>query len=361
MTERSAARSRCLRRAALSVLGISAALFLTLLTAPRAKACGGFFDRKAFEGGRRPSLAYEQALIVFDAEHRREHFVREIAFRAARDSFGFVVPTPARPEVAALKTSPFASLRSDFPFERKGFGAGLRLGAGGGGMAPGKGRGVQILEITKVGSFTAFVLAATDEAALGKWLAKNGFVSTPRTDAWLAHYVKLKFFYVAMRYDPPKDSAAKESAPQTKAETMRISFDTPLPYYPYFEPEPASPPAASDPRLLEVWLVSHAAFVPVAVREQAGRARWVRPLATGQSYDSDNRERLTSALGTEAALLPRSAAPLRVGRFMDQKRSRTGFGDIVFVPAEKRAFDEQTRRQLGPLLPIVDPKLMAAR
>src|SRR5262245_1813871 len=97
---------------------IAAALVAVLCSLPSpADACGGFFSRAAIEGQRRPSLAYEQTLIVFDAEKRREHFVREVVFERAREPFGFVVPAPARPEVATVEKSPFADLRASYPFE----------------------------------------------------------------------------------------------------------------------------------------------------------------------------------------------------------------------------------------------------
>lgn len=332
------------------------------LFASRADACGGFFGRTAREGERRPSLAYEQALIVFDAERRREHFVREVVFREALQPFGFVVPTPTRPEVAALKKSPFASLRTDFPFESLDTKGGLRPGSMGGGA--GAAHKVQVLEIAKVGSFTAFVLAANDAKALASWLARNGLSSTPQTDAWLAHYVKLKFFYVAMRYDPPSrsgDTLPPDPA-RTLSEAMRISFDTPLPYYPYFEPEPAPQTGPRPPRLLELWLVAKESFVPVAAQEHGARTRWVRPLAAGRSYGGNNREALERALGSDSKLLPAAVPsgdfPLQVQRFMDQKRSRVGFGDVVFVPAQKIELDAPARTRLAPLLALLDPRLL---
>ncbi|HMJ13900.1 MAG TPA: DUF2330 domain-containing protein [Polyangiaceae bacterium] len=334
-------------RVAASALAL---LLASFIAAGDALACGGFFSRAATEGARRPSLAYEQTLIVFDAESRREHFVREVVFRAAREPFGFVVPTPARPEVASVKASPFQALRTDFPFEAAPKGGLRGLGTSGAGIAPGMGGGgVQVLETSKVGSFTAFVLAADNDQALAGWLKKNGFASTPQSDAWLAHYVKLKFFYVAMRYELPKSGAS----PSTKAETVRISFDTPLPYYPYLEPAAAANEPARAERLLDLWLVSRDVFVPVSAREREGKLEWVRPLASGERYAGSN---LSHTLGGEAKLLP--AGDLRVLRFMDQKRSRAGFGDIVFVPAAKQSLDPEARARLVSLLPILDPRLL---
>ncbi len=319
-----------------------------------AEACGGFFSPRRIAGNRKPSMAYEQTLIAFDPGSRREHFVREVTFRRSRERFGFVVPTPSRPEVAAVKQSPFRDLLDAFPFtwmERHPIGHGG--GGSGSGYGRGAGAGVRVLEVTRVGSFTAFVLAATDERALSNWLAQNGLVSTPEADRWLAHYVRMQFFYVAMRYEPP----GGESRPETKAETMRISFDTPLPYYPYFEPEPPAGQAADPERLLEIWLVSTEEFVPVAARTHDDRVRWVQPFAEGEKFLEDQRAVLEPIVG--AALLPAQGTPI-VQRFMDQKVSRAGFGDVLFVPRNTTTPDAALRSSLLHALPILDPSLAEA-
>jgi hypothetical protein len=206
----------------LPLLAFAAVLLVTSL----AYACGGFFSRKVV-GARKPSLAHERTLIVFDEEKRREHFVREVVFRAATEPFGFVVPAPSRPEVASLK-SPFETLEGHFPFEERAP-RGLQVRAGGGAPTRSK-SAVQVLEVKQVGSFRSFVLAASDPKALSEWLSSNGFSTTPESDRWLAHYVRLQFFYVAMRYDPP--AGTRPDTERTLAETVHISFDTPLPYYP---------------------------------------------------------------------------------------------------------------------------------
>src|ERR1043165_6357879 len=105
-----------------------------------ARACIEVFGQEVSESDRRPSLAYEQTLIVYDAEKRREHFVREVVFSASRQPFGFVVPTPSRPEVAKVKKSPFAKLRDEFPFRRPH--------PGGRVAAAGMEDSVEVLEVT---------------------------------------------------------------------------------------------------------------------------------------------------------------------------------------------------------------------
>jgi hypothetical protein len=338
----------------LSALDAVACAVLTTIQSD-ASACGGFFSRSTLEGPRRPSLAYEQTLIVFDDQKQRQHFIREVAFKTSNEAFGFVVPTPTRPDVGAVKHSPFAELRRRFPFRRDPVGSfGKGAGSGFGSGAPrGGGGGVTVLEKKTVGSFTAFVLAADDEKALASWLKKHQLVSTPEADVWLAHYVKMKFFYVAMRYNPPKGGVKATSS--VSAETMRISFDTPVAYYPYFEPNPPKGVSGTEQRMLELWFASARQAVPVAARTESSAAKWVRPMAEGVQH-ANARGALDAALSTDAKLLPEGE--IQVQTFMDQKRSRAGFGDVLFVAKEKRALSDEQKQKLGPLLPILDPSLM---
>jgi hypothetical protein len=327
----------------IAVLGVVCACVVLLAKPELARACGGFFNPAKAKDQRKPALAYEQTLIIFDSQKRREHFVREVVFRTSRQRFGFVVPTPTRPEVARVAASPFPRLRALFRFENLDIGTGSGQGFGAG-MPRGK---VKVLEVKKVGSFTAFILSADDATALADWLKKNQLVSSPEADVWLAHYVKMKFFYVAMRYDPP---AKEEAVGRTTSETMRISFDSELAYYPYFEPDPPGGRAPEDPRMLDVWYVADSRSVPVATRSEGKKLTWVRPFQEGIFYPKA-RPNLTIALGDDAKLLPEGELVLQ--RFIDQKRSRVGFGDVVFVPAEASKKPNDSRSLIG----VLDPAL----
>jgi len=52
------------------------------------------------EAGSAPSPSVERVLLLYDDEHRTEHFVREVRFEGASSTFAFVVPTPTCPELA---------------------------------------------------------------------------------------------------------------------------------------------------------------------------------------------------------------------------------------------------------------------
>jgi hypothetical protein len=336
----------CIAKAFL--LALLVAVFGTALlgaTLGIARACGGFFSRKASASPRRPSLSYERALIVYDQEKRREHFVREVVFRDAQEPFGFVVPTPSRPEVAGMK-SPFDALEQAFPFDDT---LGLVAGSRGGGVPRAAGA-VRVLEQKRVGSFTSFVLAADDGGALAKWLDQNGLVTTKETEPWLARYVRLGFFFVAMRYEPPR--ATPGTTPRTGAETVRLSFDTPVAYYPYFEPDAPSGAAPVASRMLELWYASQRRGVPVSARNAGGTVTWVRPMEAGRQFSTTADPLLRRGFGPAHELLPKP--PLVIQRFIDQKRTRAGFGDILFVPDAPSAPHVELLR---PLFSLLDPTL----
>jgi hypothetical protein len=334
----------------LAVTGLSS---LVALTAPAlADACGSFFRARAVDPEQTPSLSREKVLLIHDAKLRRQHFIREVAFTRAHEPFGFVVPTPTRPEIGEVANTPFTELRTRFPFAPAPRSDSKSSGGGG---RQASSAGVEVLEVAQVGSFTAFVLAADDADALGRWLADNHLVSNPASDAWLAHYVELGFFYVAMRYDPP-DSPGPDLSGSVIAETIRISFASPLPYYPYLEPTRPELEAEGKPRLLELWYVGSEPVVPVATRERDGVSAWVQPLQRGRS-DRDARDALVRTLDPElSVLLP--SGPLLVQTFQDQKRSREGFGDVLFAFSEPVARTPEFEAELEPLLGLLDPALI---
>jgi hypothetical protein len=328
------------------------ALTLAMITwfTPIASACGAFFSIRTLSPEQRPSLAREKVLIIHDAVHGQQHFIREVAFRKADETFGFVVPTPTRPEVAKVEKNPFGKLRERFPFKpepRATMGVGKPYGG-----PSGSWEGVEVLSVEKIGSFTAFVLAATDANALAGWLKENQLTSTPETDRWLEHYVRMGFYYVAMRYDPPARPQAEDDA-GIAAETIRVSFATPIAYYPYLEPEHKR--ADASPRLLELWYVGTDPVIPVA---RVG-SNWTRPMMAGKDYER-KRESVEASLDDELEeLLP--SGELVVQTFQDQKLNRHGYHDILFAFAKPKQLTSEQLAALEPLLGILDPTLIEAQ
>jgi hypothetical protein len=83
----------------------TAATLAVLLSARSAWPCASAPPRGHWVG-----ILDEQALIVWDAEARQQHFVRRARFDADAPSFGFLVPTPTRPMLAEAPDAIFDAL-----------------------------------------------------------------------------------------------------------------------------------------------------------------------------------------------------------------------------------------------------------
>jgi hypothetical protein len=330
------------------------AAVLCLAPLPHARACGMFVPSLKVKAP--PRMEQERTLIVWDASTRRQQFVREVRFANTGElPFGFIVTTPSRPEVNDVKSAPFDALETSFPHTLldtpdeharapgskggdEGFGRGAPAGAG----PP-----VQVLEKKRVGDFTSFVLAATDGKALGDWLKKNQFRASEAGQRWIDRYVKLGFFFVALRYEGKKQKAADGEGLVSR--TVRLSFDTALPYYPYHEPDDAPEQRG---RELQVWLVTQGLHQPLAPHVSGGEVSIHRAWSEGTRYDASPSE-IASAFGTELASLVPSGA--RVMTFGDWKEHRHGFGDLVLAPATPEGCDAACVNARRPLMALLDP------
>lgn len=336
-------------RSAALVLGVFAAsIALGFVPEQPAEACGAFFAKDA-DPSRRPSLSVERVLILHDPSAQTEHFIREVVFRGGKDPFGFVVPTPTKPQVFKVEVSPFDGFERAFPFVQPpprppDRGSGPDAAPAGSGVAS-----VDVLEVKKVGSFTAFVLAASDAKALQGWLNDNGLTSTAENDAWLAGYVAREFFYVAFRYEPG-DAASTEAL---KAETVRVTFSTPVGFYPYREPSHALGTTTAE-RVVALWYASPAPVVPVSLGKDGDTEVWVKPFKEGWSRRDVPFVALTQYLGPEEDKLVPAVQAMSVQPFEDQKTTRPEFGDVVFLPAAGLPRDQRERAKR--LLDLITPQ-----
>src|SRR5258708_5932786 len=55
--------------------------------------------------------ADQTVIIVWDAATHTQHFIRQASFKSDADDFGFLVPTPARPELSESGNSAFPFLQ----------------------------------------------------------------------------------------------------------------------------------------------------------------------------------------------------------------------------------------------------------
>jgi hypothetical protein len=189
-------------------------------------------------------IADEEALIAWNAETKTEHFVRRASFRSSSDAFGFIVPTPSKPELGEVDVALFdalaENLRPPVVYETSGYdvGAGCSYLAASRSMSAAGADGaaapaVRVLDEQRVAGFDAVVLSADEPAALALWLKDRGFAQGPSLTEWLTPYVSNKWILTAFKI------ANRNRGTETRVigtSAVRMTFKTDRPFYPYREP-----------------------------------------------------------------------------------------------------------------------------
>jgi hypothetical protein len=293
-----------------------------------ASACG-----VAYPPGQYVELEAERVVIVWDPATHTEHFIREPTFSGDPKSFGFFVPTPAKPAVVKESPEILGRVSALIPPQQV-------AGAEAPGAVAAAGGAVEVLQRVTIDDFELVTLKTDDEAALGGWLSKNGFVDKPSLRRWAGTYVAKGWLINAMRYAPPPGADAAKHSVQTP--TLRFSFRTDEPFYPYTEP-PADEddrkayfaklsPAAPSPRRskLDLYLVAPTSMTFPAAPGQRG------PVLSAVAHVSSAA--LTEALGDTSAwgFSPRSRAEWSVS-YLSEHEPRAATADLIFRPYDAGA------------------------
>lgn len=242
---------------------LSIALMVTSLEA-RARACA-----PAPMAGQAVAIAGEEALIVWDEATHTEHFVRRASFRTAARDFGFLVPTPTAPTLAAAPDRIFATLeaqlrpavRYERPLEVEvsAFCLGMFFlrGSAHDTVRVAAQQQVRVLGSQRVAGYDAVVLEADSASALADWLREKGYEQRPSLLEWLRPYVDAHWKITAFRIAAPDASAGAIAGAGLDTEAVRMSFRTERPFYPYREPsDQRAAGAESYARTLRVYVVS---------------------------------------------------------------------------------------------------------
>lgn len=265
--------------------------------------------------GEHVDVAEESAVIVWEPDTKTEHFIRRATFRGEARDFGFLVPTPSVPVLARVDDSVFDRMHEKTtrrtvyrtkkeidwtpllltPFAIRNRAETTTAGAP-----------VQVLSTQTVGGYEAAILEATDAAALNKWLADNGYATTPDLTEWLEVYVRQGWILSAFKIDKGQDTiTARTSA-------VRMSFVTDRPFFPYREPA-SQREGASEPRLLKVWFVG-----PERMTGRVGEQSW-----PGEMFWSESIRDLELG-GVKVAPTARMTA------FVDRATPRPGIDELWF-------------------------------
>jgi hypothetical protein len=270
----------------------------------------------------------EQALIAWDPQTRVEHFVRRASFYSDAADFGFLVPTPAPPELAEAPDAVFVALNMAIQPEvvrRTGwrleptilvlypFFLRMRAGAPESPRMIGATAPVRVLEEKRVAGYDAAVLQADDVPGLLRWLKEHNYASRPDLQEWLKPYVEKRWTITAF----------KVAGVATQA--VRMSFGTERPFFPYREPADQRQ-GPTQPRELLVYLIALGRMEGTIGADQF----WSRELLYAAPKDG-----LGALL---AATLPSTAVTSGswLNAFRDRASPRPGVDDLFFAPATSR-------------------------
>ncbi len=264
--------------------------------------------------------ADEEAVIVWDAEHHVEHFIRRAVFRSTAKAFGFLVPTPTQPKLGEVPDRVFDELgwaiAPKVRIERSGFEPGCicMLGGGASKHADGVKGPVHVLQTAHVAGFDATTVVADDTDALAGWLESHGFERSPALVDWLATYVKARWTITAFVVASDESDAQRYDV-ATRA--VHMTFSTDRPFYPYREP----PTTSQLPRLLRVYLLADQRFAATFAEQPwtAGKLVFAAPLVT------------PVALAAIAPDHPFATV------FEDTSAPRIGTDEVYFAPSADRS------------------------
>jgi uncharacterized protein DUF2330 len=298
------------------------------------------------------SILAEQALIVWDPVARRQHFIRRARFESSAPDFGFLVPTPAPPELSeapdavferlheaiqpevvhrtGLRPLPFALLALPFMFFQRGAamdGAGMPVTA----AAPQARPPVRVLDEKRVAGYDAVVLQADDAPALLRWLEDHKYDARPELREWLRAYVDQHWTITAF----------KVAGGSVSTQAVRMSFATDRPFFPYREPEDQREGALEGPgRELVVYLVAPGRMDGTigASRNWAVHVPFSAPRAGLDAI-------VAPALPAGTALPPGAW----LNAFFDTTSPRPGVDDLFFAP-------ERTQQAVIPPPVVLDER-----
>jgi hypothetical protein len=189
-------------------------------------------------------IADQSILVAWNAKTKVEHFVRRARFEGASSKdFGFLVPTPSKPELAESDDAVFERLMDltkpehvkryvpDFTPVLVGLlfhPESMKAAQEGPVPAAMAARSVTVLEEKRVAGFDAAVLEASDASALVDWLKAHDYASRPEIADWAEPYVAAKWKITAFKL--------AAGAPAVRTSALRMTFTTDEPLFPYRVP-----------------------------------------------------------------------------------------------------------------------------
>jgi hypothetical protein len=301
---------------------LPALLLISPHTSPPAPACC-----PAPPPGKPVVNADQTVILLWDADTKTEHFIRKASFQSAADDFGFLVPTPAQPELAESGNDAFPYLQKLTEPEH------VKQPRPSGGMGcgcsslpyPGEAKlaaPVRVLDEKEVAGFQATVLEADSADALVAWLKDHGYAFSPEVQAWAKPYVEQGWKITALKVAKGKENKDQRVA----ASSLRLSFKTERPLFPYREPDStrAAADLKADHRLLRIYFIGDARYQGVL----PGDVAWTGKPAWSGLMSAENRKKTLEMLK-----LPENTGPAVwwLTEFEDDWPYKVAPGDLTFA------------------------------
>jgi hypothetical protein len=246
--------------------------------------------------------ADQTVILLWDAATKTEHFIRKATFKSDADDFGFLIPSPSKPELAESGNEAFPKLQKltepEVITRERPADGGCSIGCSAKKAPAGAKPSVTVLDRKLVAGFDAAVLEATSADALVGWLKDHGYAYSPEIAEWARPYVeggwKVTALKVARKGDDKFDKTVAASA-------LRLSFKTEQPLFPYREPDPSSAAKAlgASHRLLRIYFLSNE-----KVRGEMKGADWTGKVAWAGRVSPEDRSRVLDQLRLPAATGP---------------------------------------------------------
>ena len=280
--------------------------------------------------GETVAIYAEEAIIVYDAATRTEHFIRRADFRTQAKDFGFLVPTPTKPELGETSSDVFRKLASVTRPRLEFSGRVNRIVVKGDRTPTPTGaperdkRAPEILDRKQVAGYDAVVLRAEDEEGLKKWLEDNKYDARPALMDWLKKYVQNKWIITAFKVSSDGTESRRWNT------SVRMSFQTDAPFYPYREPADLQTQQGS--RSLRIYFLADARY-----QGTLGRAGYW-PART--AWANACSEETVSRVVTDKAVT-QNAKGWHLTEFEDHSSPRPGTDEVYFSRAADQSIVER--------------------
>jgi hypothetical protein len=284
----------------------------TSIIASSVWACSGVGPR-----GKPVVFGDQTNIVIWDEAHHTEHFIRNANFRSGADDFGFIAPTPGKPQLNGASNQVFYTLASLQPIPVYNA---ARAGSGGFGGGKSRSSEVKVIQEADVAGYHATTLWATNAQAINDWMNEHGYVSTPEVEEWADRYTSRGWYLTAFKVVDKSKLAASTG-------TVRMSFKTNKPYNPFYVPTSNIQPTKKG--TLRVYFVAAGDYdANIGTVEP-----WKTPIWTAPVPDA-SAALLAKQIEVNVHSIPKNA---QVETFVDPDFPRPAADDIYFV---KRRINE---------------------